>query len=56
MCIILTELLYTEHAVELAGLLLAVNDIDLIDAERQILIGTVLCLIDLDGIRAVHRF
>ena len=55
MRIILTELLYTEQTVQLAGFLLAVNNIDLCNAERQILVGSRLVHEYLDGIRAVHR-
>ncbi len=52
--IVLAELLDTEHSVQLTGLLLAMDDVNLRDAERQILIGTILGLVDFDGIRAVH--
>ena len=53
--VVLTEELHAEKAVELARLLLAVDDVDRVVANRQIAVGARLALVDLDGVRAVHR-
>ena len=53
--VVLTEELHAEEAVELARLLLAVDDVDRVVADRQVAVGARLALVDLDGVRAVHR-
>ena len=54
MCIVLTEHLYAEEAVQLTGLLFSVDYIHLRDAQRKILIGTKLVAVNHDGVRTVH--
>ena len=54
MVIILTELLYTEKTVHLAGLLFSVQDIVLGITNRQFLIGTISSLVGEHRIRTVH--
>ena len=55
MAVILTELLHTEQAVQLSGLLLAVKNIVLAIANWQLLVGAGLSLVGEHGVRAVHR-
>ena len=55
MSVVLSELLNAEETVELARLLLAVDNIDLIELERELLIRALSVHINLDSIGAVHR-
>ena len=55
MAVILTECLYAEETVQLAGFLLAMNDIELIVADRQFLVGVNCSLVCHHCVRAVHR-
>ena len=53
--IVLSELLNTEQAVELAGLLLAVDNVYLVEFKGQLLVGTLSVHVYLYSVRAVHR-